>query len=188
MRLFVALALPREVQDHFATLISELRSLLPEMRWTPVKNIHLTLKFLGEISDDSLPAKRRVLEKVKRDGAIWLRAAGLGSFDAHGKGGVVFAKIMESAQLAQLVSEISTRLETAGVEPEARPFVPHLTLGRSKDGRLPETLDEVLARFGQWKLANLQLSEFHLFESKRKATGAEYTILQSFSFVTEPRN
>jgi len=188
MRLFVALALPPEVQNNVAILLSELRPLLPELRWTRVKNIHLTLKFLGEISGDSLPAKRSALEKVKQGKAITLHVEGIGSFDTRRKGGVVFAKIMESAQLAQLVSEISTRLEAVGVEPEARPFVPHLTLGRSKDGQLPKNLDEILTRFEPREFANFQCSEFHLFESKLKPTGAEYTILQSFSFVPEPQD
>lgn len=188
MRLFVALELPPEVRKNFATLIRELHALLPEVRWTPVKNIHLTLKFLGEVSVDSLATIRGALKKVKRERAISLRAAGLDSFHGRGRGAVVFAKVAESTQLAQLASEIDDQFQSVGIAPETRSFVPHLTLGRSKNGDLPKNIDEILLNFQQREFANFLCSEVCLIESKLKPAGAEYTILQSFSFVTEPQN
>ncbi|HMI51309.1 MAG TPA: RNA 2',3'-cyclic phosphodiesterase [Candidatus Saccharimonadales bacterium] len=185
MRLFVALEIPAETRTELAALSEQLRPLLPKHRWTPAASIHLTLKFIGEVSASSLDDVCRALADVKSRSTIAVRSATLGSFHRREKGGLLFAKIEQSAELAELAGQIDRQLQLAGVAGETRAFVPHLTLARCKNGELPDNIAEILANFSRREFANFHAGEFSLVESKLKPAGAEYTILQSFPFVAE---
>jgi len=185
MRLFVALEIPSEARTGLVALSEELRPLLPKHRWTPAASIHLTLKFIGEIPASSLDAVCSALAEVKLPDTIAVRSATLGSFHGSEKAGLLFAKIEQSAELCELAGQIDRQLQLVGVAGETRAFVPHLTLARCKNGELPPNIAEILANFSGRELANFHCQEFCLVESKLKPAGAEYTILQSFLFVTE---
>jgi 2'-5' RNA ligase len=188
MRLFVALEIPSEPRKNLAALLEELRPLLPRLRWTSTTSMHLTLKFIGEVSSSALDAIRSALSKVKLGSTIAVRSAALGSFHGREKAGVLFAKIEPPAKLTELAGQIDRQLQLAGIAGETRAFVPHLTLARCKNGELPDNIAEILANFSGREFADFQCAEFCLVESKLKPVGAEYTILQSFPFVAETQN
>ena len=90
-----------------------------------------------------------------------------------------------SDNLATLAADIDAACATLGFAREKRPFSPHLTLARLESTLPPGSLREAIERNASHEFGTFQTTEFHLIESKLKPAGAEYTSVQSFSFVSE---
>ena len=183
MRLFVALEIPSVVRKNLATLLAELRAITKEPRWVRPENLHITLKFLGEVAEGKLEGVRSELHRIRSESAVALEFSGLGFFpnDKHPR--VFWAGIQASANLKTLAADIDGALEKHGILCEKRQFSPHLTLARFERGRLPETLRTAIATNAQRGFGSLRTSEFRLIHSKLKPSGAEYTTLERFQFA-----
>lgn len=128
MRLFIALPIPVAIQHELAALRRE----LGKARWVPAAQLHVTLRFLGELDD---AGARRVIEAVEQERvqARWamppLTARGLGTFGGR-KPRVLFAKLVPAEPVEALAASIERAVVRAGLEPESRPFAAHITLAR----------------------------------------------------------
>jgi 2'-5' RNA ligase len=190
VRLFVALEIPSAVRDHLAALIKELGALDPpasgrKVRWVRPANLHVTLKFIGEVPPARLNAIGDALSTVRSEQPAELRFRGLGFFPSERRPRVLWAGVEASPTLVSLAVDVDECLEKPGVERERRPFTPHLTLARFEPPGVSEKLgggvrENVTRDFGV-----LRTGEFHLIESKLKPSGAEYTTLQTFRFAAE---
>lgn len=185
MRLFIALEIPSAVRNKLAPLIGELHSALPGLRWVTEDKFHLTLKFLGETPQEKMETIHPALASVKLARAFSLRCRGLGSFCKRNAPGVVFAQIEDSSELGELVKRIEENLSLKGFPRENRAFTPHLTLARSKPNAMPGNFREVLKQYSSRDFGAFQNDQFQLVQSELKSSGAEYTTLQSYSFVAE---
>ena len=183
MRLFVALEIPRAVRDNLATLIKDLRTAAPKARWVRPENIHVTLKFIGEVPPDKLPDIRSALSGVRSERAVELNFHGLGFFPSAKRPSVLWAGIDASDNLQPLAEDIDRSLEKLDFPREQRPFVPHLTIARFQPPRIHEPLPSAIAQGSGREFGSLRTGEFHLIESKLKPSGAEYRTLESFRFV-----
>ncbi len=134
-RTFVAIPLPAEIQVALAGLQRRLaRHHAETIRWVEPESIHVTLRFLGGIDPELAPEITREIEEAAMStGRFQLRMAGTGTFPARGRPKVVWAGIEgEVKRLERLRSRVEGALSRVGFEPEARPFLPHVTLGRIK--------------------------------------------------------
>jgi 2'-5' RNA ligase len=188
MRLFVALEIPATVRDNLAAMIGELRvadasSSKNKARWVPAENLHVTLKFIGNVDAGKLQAIRAALGEVRSGSAVELRFRGLGFFPNEKRARVLWAGIEASPNLARLAGEIEARLEESGIPRETRTFAPHLTLARFDPPGISEGLRSAVSKNATREFGMMGSGEFHLFESKTRPTGAEYTRLSSFSFA-----
>ncbi len=183
MRLFVALEIPPAVRENLATLLDSLRAITREPRWVRVENLHVTLKFLGEVAEEKVAAARTALGAVRSGQAVTLEFRGLGFFPNEKHPRVFWAGIEASANLKTLAADIEGAMEKLGIPREQREFSPHLTLARFERARLPEALRKTIAENAQREFGPLQTNKFHLIQSKLKPSGAEYTTLTSFQFV-----
>ena len=183
MRLFVALEIPRAVRDNLATLIKDLRIAAPKARWVRPENIHVTLKFIGEVLPDKLENIRGALSNVRSERSVELNFHGLGYFPNAKRPSVLWAGIDASPNLPSLAGDIDCSLEKLGFPREQRAFVPHLTIARFQPPRIHETLQAAVAQGSGREFGSLRTSQFHLIESKLKPSGAEYTTLESFRFA-----
>ncbi len=188
MRLFVALEIPSAVRDNLAALIMDLRALAPQThgtgpRWVHAENLHVTLKFIGEVSAGKLDPIRGALVGVRSDQRVALEFRSLGFFPNEKHPRVLWAGIQASPNLKPLAASIEDALEKLAIPRERRPFEPHLTLARFEPPRLPDKLRAAIVEGTARDFGSLQTHEFHLIESKLKPSGAEYTTLQSFPFV-----
>jgi 2'-5' RNA ligase len=127
------------------------------------KNLHLTLKFIGESYD--LQGITKALSEV-RGAPAEVGLKGLGTFPR-----VLWIGVQ--ADLASLAARIDQALEPLGITRETRPFSPHLTIARMKDGRMPKFNEQ--PDFGSFRI-----SEFVLYESKLGSSGPTYTALERF--------
>ncbi len=134
-RTFVAIPLPPEIQTALAGLQ---RRLAPHhadtIRWVEPKSIHVTLRFLGGIDPEVAPDIAREIEAAAAStGRFQLRMAGTGTFPARGRPKVVWVGIEgEVKRLERLRARVEGALSRVGFEPEERPFLPHVTIGRIK--------------------------------------------------------
>lgn len=188
MRLFVALEIPAEVRDGFAALITELRAADSSFsknraRWVRPENLHMTLKFIGHVDTGKVDAIRAALAEIRQNGPVELRFRGLGFFPNGKRPRVFWAGIEGSLNLKPLAAEIEARLAKIGISGETREFAPHLTLARFDPPGISDGLSAVAQENVTREFGAVRTGEFHLFESKTKSSGPEYTRLASFSFT-----
>jgi len=185
MRLFVALEIPSTIREKLGELVKALRAVSPQTRWVRPENLHVTLKFIGEVPETKLAAIRTALAQVHSDRPVMLDFRGLGFFPNEKHPRVFWAGIEASPNLKLLAADIERAMETLGIAREQRPFSPHLTLARFEPPRLPENLRAAIQENARRDFGSLQTNQFHLIESKLKPSGAEYTTVESFSFAAE---
>ena len=183
-RLFIALEVPSAVLKNLAALIESLRAVSPQVRWMRPENLHVTLKFIGEVPEAKLSVIRAALTSVRSEQPVVLDFRGLGFFPNEKHPRVFWAGIEASLNLKTLALDIDKASEKLGVPLERRPFSPHLTLARFEPPRMPETLRAAIQKNADCNFGSLRTSQFHLIESKLKSTGAEYTTVESFPFAT----
>ena len=183
MRLFVALEIPSEVRENLAAMIAALQATSKEPRWVRPGNLHVTLKFLGEVQETKLDAVRTALAQIRSAEPVALAFRGLGFFPSEKHPRVFWAGIEASTNLRKLAGDIDEAMETQGIPREQRPYSPHLTLARFERAGVPEKLRSGIEENAQRNFGTLRTNEFHLIQSKLKFSGAEYTTLASFPFA-----
>lgn len=176
MRTFIAFKLPEEVIASLGELQTALKQQGLKLRWVRPDNIHLTLKFLGEISAEDILEVKRIIRGVSQSQtAFSLEAKGLGVFPTVKKARVLWSGIHgDVKRLGELQSNLDRALADIGFEPEKRTFRGHLTLGRVNgrvDGR---ALASAISRFGSFASPPLTAERLILFKSDLKPSGAVY--------------
>ncbi len=185
MRLFIAIEIPQTIRTTFASLLKEFSVIAPQVKWVRARNLHLTLKFLGEIASEKLGPLESVLSTVRSSVGVNLEFRGLGFFPHQKRPRVFWAGMDASANLETLAAEIDQVTHRLGFPLEERPFLPHLTLARFQPpGISPKLLQAIQEKKAQ-RFGSLRTGEFHLVESKLKPAGAEYTTVETFRFATE---
>ena len=183
MRLFIALEIPSTVRENLAELLKSLRSMSPQTRWVRPENLHVTLKFIGEVPETKLAPIRSALAGARSDQPVTLDFRGLGFFPNEKHPRVFWAGIETSPNLKTLAADIDEATERLGIPREKRPFSPHLTLARFETPRLPEKLRAAIQENAVRDFGSLRTIQFHLIESKLKPSGAEYTTVETFPFA-----
>ena len=137
MRLFIALELPPELRRAASAVQKELKPCGANVKWVETDNMHLTLKFLGEVEETGLGGIKQSLSAAcEAYSPLRLGVRGCGSFPPKGNPSVVWLGLSGDLQvLARLAADIESSMEKRGFEPEKRPFKPHLTLGRVRRPR-----------------------------------------------------
>ena len=181
MRLFVALQIPENIRATIAELIRELKPLDNSWKWTRAENLHVTLKFLGEIPPEKLKNISEALRGVGCNWPILVKFRSLGFFPNEKRPRVLWIGMDAPPSLPRAAAGIEAALASVGVPQEEHAFTPHLTLARNKGAKLSEKMRSALAKYPSTQFGEMNASAFHLVESKLKSTGAEYTTLESFS-------
>ncbi len=173
MRVFIAIYPPLEIRE---PLLRKARDLLPgnEFRWVKSANVHLTLKFLGDVEEERIAGLQESLDVVcGRHERFEVVPRGIGAFPSPWKARVIWAGVDKGTDaLLALAKDLEGSLAALGFESEKRGFEPHITLGRSRDrpGTLPVGTGSVTAPgFLAWRV--------ELVESSLGADGAVYSTL-----------
>lgn len=180
MRLFFAAMLPSEVQEKLGGLRAGLGALPTRAAWTAPENLHITLKFLGEVPDAQVNevalAGKEALPPV---GAMQLRADHLLFFPPGGNARVLGAGFSGDTQkLTEIAAAIEAACQRLGFPRENRAFTPHATLARFRDGlhavHRPK-IEEAFARLP--RIAPFELQAVQLVQSKLSPRGSEYAVV-----------
>jgi RNA 2',3'-cyclic 3'-phosphodiesterase len=165
-RLFTAIDLPEEVRETIADIGSD----LPGARRVPPDQLHLTLRFIGEVDEGTFAAVRSSLRAVEATG-FSLALRGVGHFPPGRRPRVLWVGLAECAPLLELQKEVERALTGAGIPSEARRFSPHLTLARLKDTP-PEKVDALEDRCRQFSAGPFPVTQFYLYSSTLTRSGA----------------
>ena len=182
MRTFIAINLNQEIKKTLSRLIDELDMLdkgNKKIRWVKQEGMHLTIKFLGEISQEKALEIKNVLERIsEKFKSFILKIKGTGRFPPGGKNPRVFwVGIEEEKTLFALQSQLEGEMEKLGFPREQRKFRPHLTLGRVKTfSSLRETL-LLIDKYRERNLGEMDVEKITFIQSVLKPTGAEYSVI-----------
>ena len=185
MRLFVALKISREVRENLASLIRDLHTADSHPKWVNPDNLHVTLKFIGEVAPERVIEISDALAVVRTQQQVIAEFRGIGFFPDARRPSVLWVGIQPSDFLSTLAAEVNRVLPIVAVPREEKAFVPHLTIARFKETRLSAGLRDEIEKRKSRGFGTLAANEFHLIESKLKSSGAEYTTLRSFRFAPE---
>ena len=193
LRAFIAIELSADIQRELDRLSGSLRHRLSgkSVRWVPAENIHLTLKFLGNVSPANLEALQSVLHtEAARFAPFELRVAGLGAFPSTRRPRVVWVGVQAPVELGQLQRGLEEGLTYLGYSPEGRSFTPHLTLGRvsqSANNTELKRIGEAVVDLKVGELGAMQVQEVRLYRSDLQPGGAVYTCLYTAELRTYPK-
>jgi 2'-5' RNA ligase len=185
LRAFIAIEIPSEIHQAIekktAGIWAALNSSL--VRWVPSSNIHLTLKFLGDVSPANVELLSQMLNvEVSQHQAFEMTFEGLGAFPNPKRPRVIWIGIHAPAALEALQHGIEAAAATLGYPAEKRPFSPHLTIGRVQQNVSSTGMQKIRIALEQTQVGSLgitQVTAVHLFKSDLKPTGAVYTRLFS---------
>jgi 2'-5' RNA ligase len=183
IRSFIAIPLAEEVLRGTVRLLQRLSHPGDGIKWVPAENLHLTLKFLGEVDNTEIPEVCRTIRAASSGiSPFELAFAGTGAFPDLDRARVIWVGIEDaSGQLTQLVTELEGRLADLGFKREARDYTPHLTLGRVKGGSR-RAQPEVIERVRQDQaidLGTMQVDEVHLIASFLDKKGPTYQVMDT---------
>jgi 2'-5' RNA ligase len=189
MRVFIAIELPDEVKAALAALQSELQKADAEISWTKPENLHLTLKFLGEVEADRIPkVTQACADAAASVGSFSIRVQDTGVFPNVKQPRVLWVGLAEGlAELRTLHNKLDENLHTLGFEKETRAFNPHLTLGRVKSLK---NVSAVTAKLLTYKLPELSFHahELVVMQSQLHPAGSIYTPLAKCSLNKTAEN
>jgi RNA 2',3'-cyclic 3'-phosphodiesterase len=177
MRIFIALDIPAEVRARLTEYMERARSYAPEARWARVEGLHVTLKFVGHVSDARVEQIKTALTSIKT-APFDVRFEGIGFFPNPKAARVFWAGVDGGNELPLLASAIDAAVEKLGVERETKPYRPHLTLARTSARPLRELqplLGDTPPQFG-----TMTAREFFLYQSQPQKGGSKYTKLERF--------
>ena len=167
LRLFVGIGFPPELKLRLSLLCSG----VPGAKWVDPGNFHLTLRFIGEISEDVAVDIDDTLSRL-RARRFTLQIAGTGVFGGE-KPRSLWAGVERSPELAGLRDKIEQALIRAGLSPEPRKFFPHVTLARLRDSPL-DKLHSFLAAHAHFRADPLRVEAFSLIASFQTKSGSVY--------------
>lgn len=168
IRLFVAIPIP----DQLRLRLTGLRGQIPGARWTPPENMHLTLRFVGELDEDAAEDVHDALSRMTAE-PFDVQLSGVGHFESRGKVRALWAGVARNEALAHFQSRIEVACQRAGLAPESRRFHPHVTLARCRDTSLARVAPFVAEHAG-FTTPVFQVERFVLYSSVLGRSGSVY--------------
>lgn len=178
MRLFTGLDLPADVIQNLERLLVRLRP-AARVNWSPVANLHITTKFIGEWPDEKLKVLTTALDGLPARPAIAVHIHKLGFFP-NPRAPRNFWCGIEAPGLADLAADTETATAGVGIAAEKRPYSPHLTLARIKERVDLRPLHEAIAGLPSSDFGRFTADRFFLYRSQLRPSGSVYTKLAEF--------
>ena len=184
IRSFIAVDIPDSVKSELVSLILSLQKAEADVKWVRKENLHLTLKFLGRISEDQVTHTQQILERIsKKQQRFSFHLAGLGGFPTLEHPRVLWAGIDRGVKMLEaLAAKIESEIAQIGIKGEDHPFSPHLTLGRV---RSPKNLQKLAALMEQTNFSSSEeilLDHVTFYKSILSPKGSIYEVIQKSQF------
>jgi len=174
-RMFVALEMPQHTREEIAGSIVRAQSMFRGISWVKPDNMHLTLKFLGDVDERN---EKGIIEKLEllsvRHMPFEVSYGGFGHFGRAGSISAIWIGVTEeTGALVSLAKDIESAASQLGIEPETKPFSPHLTLGRVKNPAMLPPWEAIRSSLQPWegKVSHLW---FSLYKSTLTPSGPIY--------------
>jgi len=176
MRSFIAIEVPTAIKASIDGIIRAVSGEARGIRWVSTENIHLTIKFLGDVRDDIVAEIENRLKLIgKRYHPFSVGIRGLGSFPNFNNPNVLWLGVEASDQLEALYREIDVTLSDMGFQKDNRRFSPHLTIARVKDRHNIGPVLKELSTYKDAFFGTIEIREILLMKSVLKPSGAEHS-------------
>lgn len=172
-RLFVAIRPPLQVRD----ILTDAMGGISGARWQADAQLHLTLRFIGEVSGHRAADVHAALGRLRHP-TFEIAISGVGTFDRHGQPDAVWARLTPHGPLQTLHKKIDQALVRIELEPERRAYLPHITLARLN--RTAGSVGNFIAQAAALASAPFMVEDFTLFESKLAPEGAAYLEIERY--------
>ena len=185
MRTFIAVEITGSALEAVLRYEEQLRQFPAKVRWARPEQMHLTLKFLGEIEEAQAEAVAEALKDLTGENqAFEAELKGLGGFPNLRRPNILCAGVEAGrAELTRLADQVERALEGLGFKREKRPYSPHLTLGRVKSIKGLDPVCKKLEADGDRSFGAFSVGEIVFFKSVLSPSGAEYTALGRFELA-----
>jgi 2'-5' RNA ligase len=169
IRLFAALELPEKIRMQ----LSLLQGGIPGARWSPIENMHLTLRFIGEVDEAVARDIDDMLADIRAP-AFSLSLKGVGEFGRK-EGRALWAGVSNGEALLHLAAKIESALQRMGLPAETRKYSPHVTLARLRDVPMGE-IQAFLSTHAMFKTPEFEITQFALYSSQMSPKGSRYLV------------
>ena len=178
MRLFVAIELSESVRQALSDTQATLKQACKDVRWIPAEQLHLTVKFLGEVVDGDVAAVSEAMESAAAESKPFVMRVGeCGCFPERGAVRIVWTSAMEENRLlAGCVAVVEAQIEPLGFPREHRPFAAHITIGRVREDRSQGKVRE-LVQAHRGKVVEQDVLSLALMSSALSPKGSTYTVV-----------
>jgi 2'-5' RNA ligase len=183
MRLFTGIDLPEDVRERLERLLMHLRP-AAHLKWSPVYNLHVTLKFIGEWPEERLPQLDAALRSIPPRAEIPIHVKSLGWFPNGHHPRVFWVAAHGGDALTALARDTESALDPLGIAKDDRAFTAHLTLARIKEAVPLQALRSAIEELGTVEYGNFVADRFYLFRSQPGPAGSIYTKLSEHPFRT----
>jgi len=169
IRLFTAIDLPEPVKNALTILCSG----VPGAKWVKRDQMHLTLRFIGDVDEKQFTSIRDVLGGIQI-APFQIRLESVGQFPPKGAPRVLWVGVQAPDILGMLYQQIESALTSLGLEPENRPYSPHITLARLKTAPPPDAMRTFFSRHAQFQTGSIPVDSFILYSSTLTPNGSIY--------------
>ena|SRR5438105_12347454 len=193
MRIFIALAIDDSIRERIARFVDGVHGFAPDARWVRPESMHVTLKFIGEKSEQAVVEIKQALEGIEAS-AMEIRFRGYGFFPTAKAARVFWIGIEAGPELPALAAKVDNKMAVLGIPKEEHAFSPHLTLARGSRGsasprlrkedvpnRSFQRLQEKLSAMPTPEFGTMTPREFFLYESQLSQGGSRYIKLSAFA-------
>ena len=184
LRAFIAVDLPLEIRQDIQFATSNLRRDTGSIiRWVAVENMHLTLKFLGEVPSENMEVLAQLIHtQADSFNSFDIHLSGIGSFPGPKRPRVIYIGIQAPAALEAFQRQVESATRRLGYKPEERAFAPHLTIGRVRQHVSADEQQKISRALEESTIDSLgtaRVNSVHLYQSDLKPNGPIYTKLFS---------
>lgn len=185
MRVFIGIKLNDSVKEEINKALKPFKKISTPVKWVIAENIHLTLKFIGEISEGKyLQVKESLTNNNFNISPFNLKILNLGKFGRGNSINVLWAGIENNNELKTLFKEIENRLEKINIKKDTREFKPHITLGRNKKQFNFKAFFKLLDKYNNHFISETKVDNFQIFKSELSYSGPTHTILKEIPIAT----
>lgn len=187
MRTFIAIELDNDIKQRLAPIQKKLIETGADVKWVKIENIHLTLKFLGEIEEKQLPQIKDIIQNICENKYTFnMTINELGAFPKLNYPRVIWIGVKEGKENIERISlELENSLSKIGFKKEKRPFSGHITLGRVRSNKNRAELIEAVNKFNEINLKETfiqPIKTITLFKSTLSLKGPTYEALYTAKF------
>lgn len=184
IRSFIALELSEDLREQLTSLLKRLRQTNAAVKWVEPENLHLTLKFLGEVPEEQIEAIVEALRTVAQRTELFLfTARGVGGFPDLRRPRVLWVGVEAAQPLMRLQKLVEGAMEQLGFAPERRAYHPHIALGRVKGMTGIERVRKIFSEYASVSFGSVPAKHLTLFRSDLSREGPTYTPLALLPFT-----
>lgn len=194
IRVFIAFDFSEDIYSALDRITIDLKKQLEGLpiRWVPIHNIHLTIKFLGNIPSNELDKLNNLLFEISNTiPSFKISLFGSGTFPSYQRPRVIWIGLKSPPALEEFQRQLEERTSSQGFQAEKRKFSPHITIGRVAKNAPKMEITEIGRRLENFKIGLIGtdcLSQVHIYQSDLKPDGPVYKKLYTASLFKANRN